>query len=164
MTSDTTIFKKSTVALVISIIVCFFYMQRTIQPKNSFERVEGIITEITNTNDNYPGKDSARYRYIQIDNYPKPFELFVGKRASDFKPVIDRLMLLEVSDSVEIYFDETNKTRALAVNNLVFFIYRGQELIFEQGNSKKKLLYGIIAFCVFGIIILVILKQKGKIE
>ena len=149
--------------MVLVIIAGIYFLQRDNKPKTSFQKIAGRVVSISKTNDNYPGKDAAKYRYLQIDNYEKPFELFVGKSAGDFKPLFENIDGLSTGDSVTIYFDETYQTSAAPVNNLAHFIDRGKEPFFIEGNSKKHLLYGIIIFCILFIPVLYILKKKGKI-
>ena len=164
MKSKTPVFKKSIVALLFAIVTCFFFLQRADKAKTSFSKSNGVIISLNKVNDNYPGKDSLKFRYLQIDNYPKPFELFIGKNAGDFKPKFENIDNLKLGDSITVYFDESYKTQNKPVNNLVYFIDKGQESFFIEGNSKKNLIYGIIVFCLIFILVLLILKKKGRID
>ena len=142
------------------IILSFYFVLRADKPKTAFQKAAGLLVSLDKTNENYPHKDSTKFRYLQIDNYPKPFELFVGKSAGDFKPKFENIEHLQLGNSVTIYFDETYKTNTAPVNNMVYFIDKGQEAIFIEGNSKKNLIYGIIIFSALFIPVLFILKKK----
>lgn len=157
------ILKKSIIALAICIIITLIYTQKGDKEKSSFQSVSGTLTSIENIHERYSGKDTSKYRYIQIDNYPQPFQIFIGKSAGDFKPKFEQIDHLKVGDSLTIYFEETYKTQHEAVNNLTYFIDKGHEVIFIKGNSMKNFLYGLVIFCGLGITALVILKKKGKI-
>jgi hypothetical protein len=158
------VFGRTMTALVILIISLLVYLLSAGKPKTAFTRVDGIITSITNSNEHYPGKDSSLYRYIEIDSYPKPFEIFVGKAAGDFKAELEHIAYLKAGDTVSIYFKETAKTATAAVNNLARFIDRGSEPIFKEGNSKRMLIYALIAFCTLFGLVLLLLKGMGKIK
>jgi hypothetical protein len=164
MSTRNPIFGKSISAMLISIALLVLYLLNANKPKTAFTRVDGIITSITNTNEHYPGKDSSRYRYIKIDNYPKPFEIFTGKAAGDFKAELEHIVYLSPGDVVTIYFKETANTEAAAVNNLARFIYRGEDPIFVEGNSKKMLIFALICFCTLFSVVLLLLKRMGKIS
>jgi hypothetical protein len=164
MSTDNPIFGKSMAAMIISIVFLIVYLLNAGKSKTAFTRVDGIIESIMSTNEHYPGKDSSRFRYIQIDNYPKPFEVFIGKAASDFKAELEHIEYLQPGDLVTIYFEETAKTEAAAVNNLARFIDRGEEPIFREGNSKRSLIYGLIGFCTVFSLVLLLLRRMGKIN
>ena len=163
MKSKKSIFKKSISALLLSIVICLFFLQRADKAKNLFSKINGVIISLDKINDNYPGKDSSKFRYLQTDNYPKPFELFIGKDAGDFKPKFENIDNLKLGDSITVYFDESYKTQNKPVNNLVYFIDKGLEPFFIEGNSKKNLIYGIIGFCAIFVLVLLILKKKAII-
>lgn len=146
------------------LLLCLWYLVRAQKTKSQLEWIAGQVVAITNTNDHYPGKDSTKFRYLSISNYPKPFQLFIGKDRGDFKPAFQQIDKIRVADTITVYFIEDDNTLNAPVNNLVFFIDRGQETLFIQGNPKRYLLYGLIAFCVCFILVLTILKTKGKIH
>ena len=154
---------KSIASLIFVIFLSLFIAQRANKSKTSFQRIAGFITSLENTHVNFQGKDTSKYRYLSIDNYHKPFQLFIGKSKGDFTPKLDKIDSLEVGQAVTIYFDENNKTKNSLVNNLAYFIDSDQKAIFIKGNFEKYLAYGLIGFCVIIILILFILKKKGKI-
>lgn len=158
------IFGKSLAAICIVILFLIVYLFNAGKPKTAFSRVDGAVTGIANNNNNYPGKDTARFRYISISNYPKPFELFIGKGAGDFKAELDHTEYLKDGDSISVYYDESAKTAIAPVNNRVYYIDKGGQTIFREGNSKRILIYGLIAFCLLFSLVLVLLRRMGKIS
>ncbi len=163
MNSNTPIYKTSVISLLVSIFACVIFLKKGDATKDSFQKIEGKIISLVSKNENYFGKDSSKFRYLQIDNYEKPFQLFIGKSSGDFKPKLEYIDRLQTGDSITIFFEETFKTQKAPVNNLVKFIDRGPDAIFIEGNSKKNLLYGLIGFCIILIPILFMLKKKGEI-
>ena len=157
------IFKKSISGLLFAIALSVFFVQRGDKSKASFDNVTGTIISFEKTNENYPRRDSSKFRYLRVESYPKPFEIFVGKDAGDFKPKFENVDNLQIGDIITVYYAEDGKTQKAAVNNLVYFIDKGKEVVFIEGNSKKNVIYGLIGFCLITILILVILKWKGKI-
>jgi hypothetical protein len=163
MTEPRPIFKAMVIGLVACIVGILFYLQKGQKEKTGFEKISGTIISIENTYEPYEGLDSSKYRYIQIDNYPKPFQIFVSREKGDFRPEFENINALHTGDYISVYFDETNKTNMSNINNLAYYIEKGNELVFKQGNSKKNLLYGLLIFCVVSIGGLFILKKKQKI-
>jgi uncharacterized membrane protein len=157
------IFKKSIITLSVCIIITLIYVQKGDKERSYFQSVSGVITSLENTHERYAGKDTSKFRYVQIDNYPHPFQIFIGKSTGDFEPKFEQLNHLKIGDSITVYFEETTRTRREAVNNLAYFIDKGNEALFIKGNSINKLLYGLVVFCGIIMIILLILKKKGKI-
>ncbi len=80
------IFKQSIIALTACIIISLFYAQKGDKEKNYFQSISGILVGLQNTHERFSGKDTAKYRYLEIDNYPQPFQVFIGKETGDFKP------------------------------------------------------------------------------
>lgn len=163
MKQKTAIFKKSIAALAVCIIITLITIQRGDKERSAFQSVSGYLVSTENVHERYTGKDTAKYRYIQIDNYPQPFQVFIGKSPGDFKPKFEKIDHLKVGDSITVYFEETNRTRNEPVNNLAYYIDKSSEVIFIKGNSIKSLLYGLVIFCFLVMIGLFILKKKRKI-
>jgi hypothetical protein len=158
------IFWKSIFSMVFVIFISLFLAQRAYKNKASFQRIDGVIISLENTHEHFEGKDTAKFRYLAIDKYPKPFQLFIGKAKGDFKPKFEHIDDLNIGELVTIYFDENNNTKNDPVNNLAYFIDRGQEPIFVKGNFEKYLAYGLMGFCVIFMLILLLLRRKGKIS
>ena len=163
MKTNKPIFIKGILGILFAIALALFVFFRASKDKFSFQKVSGIITSLDKTNENFPNKDSLKFRYLKIDNSPKTFELFIGKDLGDFKPEFEKIDNLISGDSVTIYFDENYKTQDDPINRLTYFIDRGQSVIFIKGSGEKYLAYFLIGLSITGILTLIILKKKGKI-
>jgi hypothetical protein len=163
MKQKAAIFKQSISALALCIILCLVYAQKGDRERSSFQTISGILLSLQNSHERFPGKDSSKFRYLEIDNYPQPFEVFIGKGTGDFKPKYENIDKLEPGDSLTIYFEETDKTKNEPVNNRAYFIDRGSTNFFIKGNAIKNWIYGLAIFCTLFIPVLIILKMKGKI-
>lgn len=163
MKSKHPIFLKSISGLLFAMALGFLLFTRADKSKSSFQNVSGIITSFSNSIESFPDKDSSKFRYLQLDNFPKTFELFIGKGSGDFRPKFEKIDDLKIGDSVLIYFDENYKTQQDPINRLVYFIDKGGEVIFIKGGFEKYLACFIIGISLISILTLVILKRKGKI-
>lgn len=127
------------------------------------DHVQGKITYLDVTYQDYPNRDKGKYRYIQLNNYSRTFELFVGKDAGDFKPKMERVDSLQLGDIVTVYFDDRLNDQGDPINRLVYFIDKENKPFFVKGSWEKGLAWFLVGLSLTGIAILVILKRKGKI-
>ena len=164
MKSDHPIFLKSIGGVVFVILLGGVVFFRAGKSRKEFQHVSGVITGLHTTNQRYPTRDSVKYRYLQMDHYPKTFELFVGKDAGDFKPQFEKIDQLKAGDSISVFFDASFSRREDPMNHLAYFIDRGPEVIFIKGSGEKSLAYFIIGFSIVGMGVLAWLKKKGKIS
>lgn len=156
------LFKKFFIGTII--IFCFgvFLLYRSTKNKDDFKKASGKITYLAQKLGNHPKRNIGKHRFIVIDTYHQAFELFVGKESTDFKPEFERIDELEMSDEIDIYFDEENSPDG--INRLVQFIDKNNEAYFIRGNMDRN--FGIF-FLVIGIIsagITYYLKKDGQIE
>ncbi|MEO5889051.1 MAG: hypothetical protein ABIQ31_02305 [Ferruginibacter sp.] len=163
MKSDHPIFLKSVGALIFTIALGVFVFLRAGKSKGSFQQISGVVIACSNSNKSYPGKDTSRYRYLQIDNFYKTFELFIGKSSGDFKPQLEKLDILKAGDSVTVFFDTNFDTPEDPVNRLAYFIDKDREPVFIKGGGEKPLAYVLVGLSLATILALVILRKKGKI-
>lgn len=146
------VFFKYMGAIIVGIIVLFFYFLRDNKTKESFDNTTGVLQSITNSVDLYPNRDSEKFRYLQVTNYPFLFELFVGKATGDFSPKFENVDALKAGDTITVYYSEDSKVKLSGINNLVHFIDRGKEAIYINGSPKKILLLSMIGICILIII------------
>ena len=117
--------------------------------KTNLNMVNGIVLSLKNTLLHYEGKDSSNYRFLEITNYEKPFEIFLGKYSWDFKPDLQKVDQLKIGDSVKIWYDESFATSGSQFNNLTYFIERDGEGIYVRGKSSALKVYGLLIFTIF---------------
>ena len=163
MKSTKPIFLKSVGGFLFAIALGYSLLLRADKNKSSFQKVTGIIASFEKTNKYFPNKDSLKFRYLEIIDFPKTFELFIGKGSGDFKPKFERVDNLKLNDTITIFFDENSKTQSDPINRLTYYIDRGKEVIFIKGSSEKYMAYFVIDFSLICILILIILKRKSKI-
>ena len=162
MKSKHPIFLKSISGLLFAMALGFLLFTRADKSKSSFQNVSGIITSFSNSIESFPDKDSSKFRYLQLDNFPKTFELFIGKDFSDFSPAYERLDKLKVGDTITIYFDETKSSNPY-FNRSVQFINKGQTPYFIRGRTDLYVGCSAILVCAGLVAYLLFLKKEGKI-
>lgn len=157
------VFIKSTFSLAGVLILAGYLYTRGEKDRSGFNKVTGKVVYYENS---YEGldKDSTKFRYIILDSYPRIFELFTGKDWGDFKPVLEQLDKLKTGDNITIYYDDNQYTENDQVNRLASFVDRGNEVLFVKGGWDKvlaKVLAGMVA-AIFALML--VLKEKGKID
>lgn len=152
------------------IIVCILVTGYVFFPgsknKSNLRRVDGMVVSLKNSNKDYEGKDSFNHRFLEITNYEKPFEFFLGKESGDFKPDLQNVDVIKVGDSISIYYDESLHTRGSSVNNLAYFIDRNEEGIYVKGRSAAIKVYGLLMFTILmsSIIIYLSIRFNKKVK
>jgi hypothetical protein len=109
--------------------------------KTNLNMVNGIVLSLKNTILHYEGKDSSNYRFLEVTNYEKPFEIFLGKYSWDFKPDLQKVDQLKLGDSVKVWYDESFATNGSSFNNLTYIIERNGEDIYVRGKSSALKVY-----------------------
>lgn len=158
------IFFKAISSLAFCFVLSGFLLVRANKGKNGFNRVSGVVEYIEGASPLYPNKNPDKYRFLKIDAYNKPFELFIGKATGDFKPRLEKLYLLLPGDSVDVYYDENFSTRKEPVNRLAYFIDKGRETIFIKGNWEQYLAFFLIGLSAIILVLVIVLKRKGRIR
>jgi hypothetical protein len=153
------VFSKGIISLIGVIILSVFLYLRADKEKTAFDKVTGHVIYFANSYENFPLRDKNKYRYLAIDDYPKVFEIFVGKEAGDFKPKFEQIDRLKKGDEITVYFDDQEDP----INRLAYFIDRGSESIFIKGSWEKGLAYFLVGLSIGILILLVVLKRRGKI-
>jgi hypothetical protein len=157
------IFYRSLFVIILCIGLLVYLFIRPEMPKESFTRVDGQIEYIGQTYKDLPNRHFGKYRYILIDTYYRPFELFIGKETGDFSPKYEKIDQLIKGDFISIYYDDRPEKYEEPVNRLAYFIDRNNEEIYIQGFGGKTfyLMFGAVLILFIGF--LFYLRKTGKI-
>jgi hypothetical protein len=141
------------------------YLLRTAyKDKREFQKITGTVDCISMKYLDLPNRDYSKYRYIKINGFVKPFELFVGKDPGDFKPALNKMDIVKPGDILSVYFgDENYKTMEAPVNRLAYYIDKGRIPVFIFSPFQFYMAWFVIAMAIIIIIITVIGKVKGRI-
>jgi hypothetical protein len=157
------IYKRSIVGIVAVAILSIFIFFRGSKAKDDFKSVTGKITYLEKSFLNLPNTDYGKYRYIQIENYPITFEVFIGNDIGDFNPEYESIDSLNIGDIISVYFDENISSSNNTTNSLVQFIDLENTPVFVRGRKDNILgLVVLVLSCVL-FLLLTYLKRKGKI-
>jgi hypothetical protein len=83
-----------------------FLVYDQFKDKSDYEHVTGELIAITQTFQGLPVNNKGKSRFLFLDNYPRPFEIFIGKDKGDFKPKFERADELKIGDEVTIFFSK----------------------------------------------------------
>jgi len=119
------------------IILMISYVKLSSKDKNDYLHVNGEITYLEKQFKNLPSRDLGKYRYIKIQSYRYPFEIFVGNESGDFKPKFEQIDNLKLGDSITIYFYEINNTYSEEINRFTQFIDKESESYFVRGDGSR---------------------------
>lgn len=157
------IFVKSIIGLALCFSLCIYLYYRATKNKAAFFQIQGRVEYVEDIyplgSKNNPGK----YRYLKVDGYSRPFELFVGKDFGDFKPAVEKLDSLKSGDTVTVFYDEDRFSQQSKVNRLAYFIEKDRENFFVKGSWEKYMAFLGVGFCAIMLTWLLRLKRRGKI-
>lgn len=158
------IFLHSIIGVLTIIGISSYVLLRGMKEKEDFKRVTGVVVYFDKFYDDLPHHGFGKYRYLKIDNFETTFEIFVGKDFGDFKPLLERVDSLRIGDQIDIYYDSNEKESGANVNRLVQYIDKSSIPYFEKGNQDKMLGLSMFTIGIIGLLTLLTLKHKDKIE
>ena len=144
--------------------IMIVYIQLNSKEKVEYEQSTGQIIYFEKQFGNLPTRDFGKYRYLKIDSYEYPFELFVGSEAGDFKPKFEQIDKLKLGNTITVYYYQTSTVFNEGINRFVQFIDKEDLSYFERGNSSKIVGIVVISICILLLIGGVVLWKKQKIN
>jgi hypothetical protein len=151
------------IGVVTIIALTFGLLLRGQKEKKEFYKIAGRITYLGKTYQEFPTRHAGKYRYLQIDTYPKVFEVFIGNESGDFKPDFEQIDQLKAGDPLLIYYDEFSGEDDPRINRLAQYIDKDQQSYYVRGSWDKYLGYFLMGAGVAIGILLLYLRSKGKI-
>ncbi len=140
------------------------YIQLNSKEKIEYEKTTGQIVYLDKQLGQLPTRHIGKYRYLEVNGYEYPFEIFVGNESGDFKPKFEKIDKLTVGDTITVFYYQTENTTSEGLNRFIQFIDKKNESFFERGDSGKTLGIVLISFCVLLIIGGVVLWRLKKIS
>ena len=159
------IFGKSMFGVITILVLGFSILIRGQKQKQEFYQVTGPIVTIGQQFANVSNRHEGKMRYLQVSNYSKVFEVFIGKDPSDFSPAFENIDALKAGDIVTVHYDEdqSNAADIDVVNRLAQFIDKRNKPYYIRGSKDMYGGYGAIGTGLFIGIFLLALKKKGTI-
>lgn len=128
-------------------VMMIVHIQMNSKTKNDYEKTTGQVTYFEQQLGQLPVRHMGKYRYLIIEGYEVPFEIFVGNEPGDFQPKFEQIDNLKVGDQITAFYYQTDNTKNEGVNRFIQFIDKDSESYFERGNSSKTLGVAIISLC-----------------
>ena len=153
-------FTKFLLISVVLLFVSIYYLTTTYKLKREFHNITGSVEWVSMKYGDLPQRDFSKYRYLKIDNFSRPFELFVGKEGGDFSPALDKIDSLKSGDEVTIYYDENFRTVLEPVNRLPYFIDRGANPVFIFSPSQRHLAWIMVGLSIACLTLVIVFRPK----
>ncbi|MEP2670484.1 MAG: hypothetical protein ABJH04_15890 [Cyclobacteriaceae bacterium] len=149
---------------IVLVAMMVVYIKMNSKEKFEYNNTTGTIIYLDKQLGQLPVRNMGKYRYLAIEDYEYPFEIFVGSESGDFKPKFERIDNLVLGDTVTVFYYETEDTVNDGVNRFIQFIDKGNDSYFVRGNSSKTLGLVLISICILLAIGGGILWKLKKIE
>lgn len=134
------------------------------KPKKDYNAVTGRITFFDKQYQNLPVRDFGKYRYLKIDTYAYPFEMYIDNENGTHNPKFEKVENLEAGDAITVYYYETNNTKEEGINRFLQFIDKDKVQIFKRGNGSQILGTTMLGACGLLIIVAIELYKRKKIS
>jgi len=134
-----------------------FFIKSNSRQKNAYPHVRGEITYLDSAMGSLPLRDLGKYRYLKIENYPYPFEIYADEQG----PRIDSL---KKGDMVTAWFYETGNTKEEHINRFLQFLQKDNNLYFKRTDFMANLGYVIIGLSIALMFFFYTLYKKNKIR
>lgn len=125
--------------------------------KKDYDRRGGTIMYLDSQYKNLPLRDPGKYRYLIVDSYGYPFEIYIDDEEK-------RIDSLRVGDIIDIYFYENSSTHKDNLNRYVQFIDKNEIAYFVRTDFQRNLGYFILSVVSLVIFSAYILLKTGKIR
>jgi len=140
--------------------IAIFVITNNSKSKSEYDKSIGTIEYFEKEFEDLPTRNEGDYRYLKVNAYPYPFEIYEPNSEPTEKKIDD----LKVGDSIEIYYYEIPQTKTEGINRFVQFIDVEDTPHFIRNNFQKQIGYALIGLCVFMNLFGYILLKKGKIK
>jgi len=129
---------RGIVAVSIGLVVLMILTIRlNSKEKSDYNRTTGQITYLDKELGTLPVRHLGKYRYLEVDGYSFPFEIFVGNESGDFKPKYEQIDNLKKGDTISVFYYETENTQSEGINRFIQFVDKDGQSFFERGDSNK---------------------------
>jgi len=143
------------------LLMSIYLITRSEKPREDFLYQKGQISYISDINPLKSGSEpSQKDVYLILHEYERVFELFTGTDKGDFSPRVNRLDELDIGDEIEVYFEETIKTKTQQVNRLLQYLDKNGELYYLRSKVDKYIGYFILGCS--GLLLLLGFYMKAK--
>lgn len=148
---------------IVMIVMMIVHINLMSKEKEDYDQTSGELIYLDKQLGQLPSRHMGKYRYLEVEGYEYPFEIFIGKETGDFKPKFEQIDNLRLGDTITVYYYETEYTRDEGINRYIQFIDKNEDPFFERGNSGVTLGGFIILLCVLLIIGGIVLWRLEKI-
>jgi len=141
---------------IVVIVAMVFFIKSNSRPKNDYPHVTGKIIYLDSAMGSLPTRDVGKYRYLKIENYPYPFEIYADEQGA-------RIDSLKKGDIVTARFYETSNTKEEHINRFLQFLEKNNKLYFKRTDFMANLGYVIIGLSIALMFFFYTLYKKNKI-
>ena len=148
---------RAVIAIALFLAAWFVWlMHLDSKPKKDYDAITGRIMFFDKQYQNLPLRDFGKYRYLKIDSYTYPFEMYIDDESGNHNPKLEQVENLKAGDTITVCYYETDNTREVGINRFLEFIDKNKVQIFKRGNVSGVL--GTIMLGACGLLIIVAIE------
>jgi len=141
---------RSSVIISVTVVLVstfLFIMLRDTQDKNRYHKIIGEVTYMDDHYKDFPLRQTDKFRYLRLNNYPYVFEVFIGKGWSDFAPAYEQVDQLKRGDTITVDEYEADDIAQDSINRNVKLISKDNITYFKAGSPKNLLWIVVVILC-----------------
>ena len=137
----------------------FIVLWDHLKDKADYASVTGQVVYIDEALGDLPKRHIGDYRYLIVDTYPFPFEIY----QPNSEPTALDLDSLQTDDRVTVYYFERNNTYENQLNRFAQFVDRGNTPVFVRDGFQKRMGYWMIAGSIGVMLLGLVLGKTGHL-
>lgn len=141
---------------IVGILFVAIFITNSSRQKKDYQHVTGRLIYLDSKFGGLPYRDMGKYRYVQIEGYAYPFEIYADEQG----PSLDSL---KKGDKVTAWFYETDNTREERINRFLQYLEKDKKLYFKRTGFTANLGYVLIALILSALCLFYWFYKKGKI-
>ncbi len=141
---------------IVSILGVGFFIKNNSRSKNDYQQITGRLIYLDSKLGDLPYRDLGKYRYMRIEGYPYPFEIYADEQGAS-------LDSLRKGDKVTAWFYETDNTREERINRFLQYLEENKKLYFKRTDFTANLGYILIAMILAALWLFYWFYKKGKL-
>lgn len=130
------------VTSIIFIALSLYLIVLNSKTKDEYSQAVGIVKHIDDKYQDYPKRHKGDFRYLIIDSYQYPFQIYMPNEIKSRKSLDN----LKIGDEVKVYYYENSSTYKNRINNFAQFVDMGETPYFIRGDFQKKIGYWMVGF------------------
>lgn len=135
---------KLALAAIFLFVISLLVIVRNSKDKQEYDHLSTIIQSLDKEYNGYAGRHPGDFRYMIVDRYPYPFEIYEPNLSQTDRTIDD----LAPGDRIDIYFYEIDQTHEVGINRFIQFIDKDGQPYLIRNEYQQNLGYFLLVLSI----------------